>query len=180
MVWSWNNNLINPYLQIIRSFARNSSKSYSWHLAVPLVSISLTFYARKFLQKRFAQLFSSYILALEFLVPKFCMINARIKHWWNCPLVWFHITPVGNRWPKLRNFFNVSYNRMFTLFFFINFLCRSTPLVTRETLFEECKNSFFFCPFSLLIHCFSSKVRWKEFFPSRNYIINIIKYIDMY
>ncbi len=27
--------------------------------------------------------FSSYVSALKFLAPKFCMKNARVKHWWN-------------------------------------------------------------------------------------------------
>jgi hypothetical protein len=38
-----------------------------------------TFYVRKC----FAQLFSSYILALEFLSPNFCTKNPHVKHLWN-------------------------------------------------------------------------------------------------
>ncbi len=36
-----------------------------------------------FVQKWIEQLFSSYILAVWFLVPKFCMKNAHVKHCWN-------------------------------------------------------------------------------------------------
>jgi len=36
-----------------------------------------TFFVRK------SHLFSSYVLALEFLVPKFCTKNARVKRRWN-------------------------------------------------------------------------------------------------
>jgi len=51
------------------------------------VPISSTFYASIFVQKCFARLFSSYVLALEFLSPRFCTKNGRVKCWWHWRLV---------------------------------------------------------------------------------------------
>jgi len=40
-----------------------------------------------FVQKQIEQLFSNYVQLCNFLAPKFCTKNARIKHWWNRHLV---------------------------------------------------------------------------------------------